>query len=237
MSRKVYLSPAYHRQNNCSISGCFEVLHNNLYLDELVRFLDACGIEWKRGPRRTPMDDEDGTALMKQAVAESNKWGADVHYVSHTNASSYGIGNGTARGCRPIYYKGSERGKKLGEIMVKYRKEVYPFPDKVILNERENLYELRVPYAVSFYEEHVFHDNPEDAQWFHEHMEDVARSAAKGLCEWFGIEYKEPPKKEEPSTTIYRVQVGAFRSKENAQAYLEKVQAAGFPNAYIKEGT
>ena len=136
-----------------------------------------------------------------------------------------------------MYYKGSERGKKLGEIMVKYRKEVYPFPDKVILNKRENLYELRVPYAVSFYEEHVFHDNPEDAQWFHEHMEDVARSAAKGLCEWFGIEYKEPAKKEEPSTTIYRVQVGAFHSKENAQAYLEKVQAAGFPNAYIKEGT
>ena len=33
--------------------------------------------------------------------------------------------------------------------------------------------------------------------------------------------------------TIYRVQVGAFRNKDYAEAYLARVQAAGFPNAYI----
>lgn len=41
---------------------------------------------------------------------------------------------------------------------------------------------------------------------------------------------------QEPTGTdkLYRVQVGAFREKANAEAYLEKVKAAGF-EAFIKE--
>ena len=57
---------------------------------------------------------------------------------------------------------------------------------------RSDLHELRVPKAVSFYEEHAFHDNLEDITWFHTHMEEIAESAAKGLCEYFGIPYVEP---------------------------------------------
>ena len=64
-----------------------------------------------------PMNNDDGDKIMKQNVAESNAWGADVHYVSHTNAA-----NGTVKGYRPIYFTGSAKGKKLAEIMVKYRK-------------------------------------------------------------------------------------------------------------------
>ena len=35
--------------------------------------------------------------------------------------------------------------------------------------------------------------------------------------------------------TIYRVQVGAFKNKTNAQNYLAKIKAAGFKDAYIVE--
>ena len=108
---KVYLSPAYHKFNPCAIAGCDETTHNNLYLDELEVFLTACGIEWKRGPRRVPNSNEDGDILMRRAVAESDAWGAEVHYVSHTNASTNlaadGVGSGKARGCRPIIFQGS----------------------------------------------------------------------------------------------------------------------------------
>jgi hypothetical protein len=159
-------------------------------MDELEVYLKASGIETKRGPRRVPNSNEDGNELMRQAVAESNAWGADIHYVSHTNASSNTVGGGTVRGCRPIIYKGSERGEKLAVLMIKYRKEVYPYD--IRLNRRTDLYELRVPYAVSFYEEHVFHDNPEDAQWFHDHMRDVAKSAAQGMCEHLGEVFVDP---------------------------------------------
>ena len=188
---KVYLSPAMHRANPCVYprpdgKQCYEALENNEYIDILEPILNRCGIATKRGYRRTPMSNEDGTAIMQQNVAESNAWGADVHYVSHTNASA----NGTAQGCHPMYYTYSKNGKKLGEIMGKYRKQIYPRTVKLVA--RSNLYELRVPKAISFYEEHVFHDNMDDATWFHTHMKEIAESAAKGLCEWFGIPYVEP---------------------------------------------
>lgn len=146
------------------------------------------------------MNNEDGDKIMKQNVAESNAWPADVHYISHTNGA-----NGTVKGYRPIYFTGSAKGKKLAEIMVKYRKQIYPY--SVVLNNRTDLYELKNTNAVAFYEEHVFHDNLEDATWFHTHMNEIAESAAKGLCEYFGIPYVAPaatPSTPAVTTTILR---------------------------------
>ena len=188
---KVYLSPAMHMANPCVYprpdgQQCYEALENNEYIDILEPILNRCGIETKRGYRRTPMNGDNGDTIMRQNVWESNAWGADVHYVSHTNASS----NGKAQGCHPMYYTYSKNGKKLGEIMVKYRKQIYPRTVKLVA--RSDLYELKKTNAVAFYEEHAFHDNMEDATWFHTHMEEIAESAAKGLCEYFGIPYVEP---------------------------------------------
>ena len=187
---KVYLSPAMHRANPCVYprpdgQQCYEALENNEYIDILEPILHRCGIATKRGYRRTPMNSDNGEAIMKQNVRESDAWGADVHYVSHTNGSADGKGN--SRGCYPMYYTFSAKGKKLGNIMVKHRKEVYPGTVKLVASSK--WYELYKPKAISFYEEHVFHDNMEDATWFHTHMKEIAESAAKGLCEWFGIPY------------------------------------------------
>lgn len=187
---KIYLSPAYHYNNTCSIAGCDETTHNNLYMDELEPFLKACGIQYKRGTRRVPRSNENGTTLMKKAVKESNDWGADIHYVSHTNASGNTVGQGKARGYRPMIYPGSVKGKKIAECIIAERKKIYNQPIK--LNERSNLYELRVPHAPSYYEEHVFHDNPDDAKWFHDNLRNIARATAKGFCNYFGIKFVDP---------------------------------------------
>lgn len=219
---KIYLSPAYHYFNTCSIAGCDETTHNNLYMDELEPFLKACGIEYKRGTRRVPKSSENGTTLMKQAVKESNEWGADIHYVSHTNASTNSVGQGKVRGYRPIIYPGSVKGKKIAEYIIAERKKIYDQP--IRLNERSNLYELRVPYAPSYYEEHVFHDNPADAQWFHDNLRNIARATAKGFCNYFGIKFVDPyegqedEKKEEKPV----VQKDEYTLKE----FIKDVQAA-----------
>ena len=154
---KVYLSAPLHWYNKCAVAGCDENTHNNEYLDELEVYLHAAGIETKRGYRRPPCDSTtDGDELMIQNVRESDAWGADVHYISHTTAF-----NGTVRGYRPMIFPGSERGKRLAELMIAERKKIYDQP--ISLTERSDLYELRVPNAASYYEEHVFHDNAADA--------------------------------------------------------------------------
>jgi len=183
---KVYLSAPQHWYNACAVAGCDENTHNNDYLDELEVYLRACGIETRRSYRRPPRDSStDGDELMIRAVQESDAWGADVHYVSHTNAY-----NGSVRGYRPMIFPGSARGRKLAELMIAQRRKIYDQP--ISLTERSDLYELRVPNAASYYEEHVFHDNAADAQCFHANMRAIAESAARGLCEYFGIPFVDP---------------------------------------------
>ena len=117
-------------------------------MDELEPFLKACGIEFKRGTRRVPKSNEDGTALMNKAIRESNAWKPDIHYVSHTNAS-----NGTVKGYRPmIYPTNNPQGEKLAKIITKYRREIYSGP--IIIKRTDEWAELRLTNAVTYYEEH-----------------------------------------------------------------------------------
>lgn len=237
---KVYLSPAYHKWNACSISGCDETTHNNLYLDELEVYLKANNIEFKRGTRRVPKSNEDGETLMINAVKQSNAYKPDIHYVSHTNAF-----NGTVRGYRPIIYPtGNAKGEKLAEIMIKYRKEIYSQP--INLKRRDDLYELYATNSVAYYEEHVFHDNKADAQWFHNNMRRIAEQTCKAFCEYFGIKFvdpyakKEEPKVEEPKVEIiYKVrkswedsenQVGAYKILQNAIAKAQETECNVYDN-------
>ena len=238
---KVFLSPAMHRQNECCYKRpdgqqCYEALENNEYIDILEPILNRCGIDTLRGYRRTPMDGEDGEAIMYANIDASNAWGADVHYVSHTNASGNTTdGSGKAKGFQVMYYPGSTNGSKLAQLMTKYRDEIYPYNS--VINKRSDLHELSDTDAPSVYMEHVYHDNTEDATWFHEHMKECAVQDAKAFCEYFGINYVEehtPDPEPETKDVLYRVQVGAFKVKANAEAYLEKLEAAGF-NGFIVE--
>ena len=61
----------------------------------------------------------------------------------------------------------------------------------------------------------------------------MGKAIAKGVLKTLGVVYKEeaPAVKEEPKkeeTKLYRVQVGAYSKKANAEAMLQKLKAAGF---------
>lgn len=48
-----------------------------------------------------------------------------------------------------------------------------------------------------------------------------------------GPQVVDPPANTNPSTTLYRVQIGAFASKDNANNYLQQVKAAGYGTAFM----
>ena len=197
---KLYLSPAYHMANECCYKRpdgkqCYETLENNEFMDLLEPMVIRCGFDVKRGPRRTPMSNENGPDYMYQAIKESNAWGAKIHYVSHTNGSTTGpTGNGKKQGFLSIYHSDSANGKKLAQLMVKYRKEIYPYGCNTW--GRTDLHELEDTNAYAVYQEHAYHDNPIDAAWFHEHMKECAIADCKALCEFCGLEYVPEPEPE-----------------------------------------
>ena len=110
-------------------------------------------------------------------------------------------------------------------------------PGKTDYGVRENpeLAELNSTNANAVYVEADFHDNPSIAKWLTENPVAVGEAIAKGVCKGAGVTYKAPSTTSSQSKTIYRVQVGAYSEKKNAEAFLERVKAAGFINAFIVE--
>lgn len=97
--------------------------------------------------------------------------------------------------------------------------------------------------------EHSFHTNTKMTLWLLEdaNLRKLAKAEAKVLADYFGMTKVEdkpvekPTEKpvekpaEAPTDKWYRVQIGAYRVKANAEAKLKEAKAAGFADAYINE--
>ena len=82
-----------------------------------------------------------------------------------------------------------------------------------------SLYEVRVPSAPTAYVECEFHDNATTAKWIVEHTVDIGEAIARGICDYFGVTYKEKEQPESAASTdkLYRVQEGAFANRPIAE--------------------
>lgn len=181
---KIYLSPACHGIDHPCAWGhnCSENTHANMFLDELIPYLSACGFEWKRNPA-----NKKGSTGVQNAVKESNEWGADLHYVVHTNGS-----DGTVHSDRPMYWTKDKTGvgKALCEVIANWRKQIYPY--SIIIKTKSNLYEMREAKAPCVYEELIFHDNRDDAVWLHQNMRLCAEFTCRAFCQYYGVRFIDP---------------------------------------------
>ena len=93
--------------------------------------------------------------------------------------------------------------------------------------------------APTAYIECEFHDTVDGAKWIVENTVLIGETIARGICDYFGVTFKEPerpnPAKPVTTDTLYRVQVGAFAVRENAEKMLARLKAAGF-EGFIREG-
>lgn len=77
--------------------------------------------------------------------------------------------------------------------------------------------------------EHSFHTNKRAVQWLmnDSNLRRIAEAEAETIAEHYGL-------KKSTAEKFYRVQIGAFRERENAEAMLESLKKAGFKEAFIK---
>lgn len=77
--------------------------------------------------------------------------------------------------------------------------------------------------------EHSFHTNGRATAWLLKdaNLEKMAKAEADALAAYFGVE-KKPG-------VVYRVQVGAFTMKKNAESMLEDLKEAGFDGFIVEE--
>lgn len=215
---KIYLSPAAHGHDNpCSFdSACGENIHCNLYMDELEPYLLACGFEVRRNPK-----DRTGDRL-KEAIAESNAWGADLHYVAHTNAG------GGSYSLLMVYDQGTAYG--YAEKLAARRREVYS--GSVKIQVQPQWAELQQTVAPAIYDEMLFHDNVQDITWFHGHLREMAEATAKAICDMFGMAFVDPYAAD---AGVYRVYADVA-GREPAEALAQRLRGEGYA-AGIEGGT
>lgn len=218
MSKRVYISPSDQTENRYAWGNTNEHVQCQKIAEAEAAALRRSGVEVKLAAFGT---------TMAQRCAESDAWRADIHNCVHTNAAN-GKVMGTRLFCYAIPGKGYDACKAVFA-------ELAPLSPGTSENIQVNpIYEVRVPDAPSVYCECEFHDTIQGARWIVEHTTDIGEAIAKGLCKYLGVKFvpakQEAPKPAEPaqSDTLYRVQVGAFAVRANAEKMLDRLKKAGF---------
>lgn len=164
-----------------------------------------------------------GTGDMYNRVSQSNSENPDLHIAIHTNAY-----NGKVMGTRVFYYDMKES--------YSFARAVYDSLAPVTIGDSNNitqnqeLYELHATKAPAVYCECEFHDSLTGAKFIIDNKREIAEAIGRGILKAFGISEK----KDDESGKLYKVQVGAFKNKENANSFLKDVKKT-YTDAYIVE--
>lgn len=211
---KVFLSPSNQYDNRYAYGNTTEG-------EQCGKIAEACKIALERsGVQVKLMHDES----MQEKVAASNAFDADLHVPIHTNAF-----NGTVSGTRMFCFNNGGNGMRACKAIFNRLSPITPGTSENIRVDA-SLYEVRVPSAPTAYIEVDFHDVPAVAKWIVGNTELIGETIAHGICDYLGVAFKEASK------TIYRVQVGAYAVKANADKMLAKLKSDGY-NGFIVEGT
>lgn len=218
MAKRIYLSPSDQNANHYAYGGTNEMVQCRRIADACEAALKRCGFEVINNQR----------ADMEGRVEESNAWGADLHIPIHTNGF-----NGVVAGTRIMSYDLSGEGYKASKAVFDVLSPLTPGTSENV-SAHPGLYEIRNAAAPTVYVEAEFHDVPKIAKWIIENVVLIGEAIANGICNYFGYKYIEPADEPKTGDTLYRVQVGAYRSYENAEAQQARLKADGY-DAFIVE--
>lgn len=170
------------------------------------------------------MKDENDT--VQQEVNEANASGASIAVSFHANA-------GGGDGSETYYYTTNSNGKKLAELCEKHTKLIGQ--NSRGIKSGNHLYFVRATTMTAVLCEAFFVDNDTDNNIGDTVAEQKAFGVAyaKAILEYLGIAYKAPSASQSTSQPaasgkLYRVQVGAFAVKANADKLQKDLKAKGY---------
>lgn len=210
--KKLYISPST-QEHNKGVNGYgTEEQRMNQIADfmeqELRKYSNV--LEWRRNQP---------TMTLKEVVADSNAYKPDLHLAIHSNA-----GGGT--GCE-VYCMMGGNAEKAARIIYDILSNLTPMKDRNVKNG-SHLYECNSTIAPAVLVEIAFHDNPNDATWVIKNERAIAQALVKGVLTYFNIPVKSNSEKPLAANEFYRVQVGAFKERENAESLANELRKQGY---------
>lgn len=223
MAKKVFLGVGHGGADSGAAANGLKEKNMNLTIalacrDELERH----GVEVLVS--RVADDDE----TLTEKIGESNAFAPDLTLDIHNNA---GGGDGAE-----VFYSVDGSGKELAENILEAFKAIGQnsrgIKTKPNSKGLDGFIFIRNTHAPAVLVECAFIDNKTDVQIIDTEAEQqtFGVALAKGILKTLGIAWVAPsaPEKPQEPGILYRVQVGAFSKKANAERKLAAVQAAGF---------
>ena len=194
---------------------------NGLYEKTInLNTLLACKSELERhGVKVVCSRIKDENDPVTDEVKEANASGADVAVSFHINA-------GGGDGFEAFYYKTSNKGKKLASLCEKHVKSLGQNSRGIKIGDHLHFVKKTTMTAVLV--ESFFIDSKD--RYIGDALSEQTSfgvAYAKAILEFLGITYK--PK----STKTYKVQVGAYINKSNAEVMKQKLKTAGFDGIIV----
>lgn len=165
----------------------------------------------------------------REEVKEANASGCDIAVSFHNNA-------GGGDGFEAYYWKSCEDGKRLAALCEKHAKALGQ--NSRGLKSGNHLGFVNSTSMPAVLLETFFLDNDKDNDIADTTAEQRAFGVAyaKAILEYFGIAYKEESASSSNSSAVlYKVQVGAFSVKSNAENLLKELKSKGY-NGFIVKG-
>lgn len=181
--------------------------------------------------------DKDENDTLKEEIKECNAYNPDLAVDIHNNAGGgdgaeafYTINGGVGKTlannilCELVNIGQNSRGAKTKKST--WGKDYYGF--------------IRQTKAPAVIVECAFIDNATDIKFINtvEKQNACGVAIAKGILKTLGITYKENKPEAEPESKpetqpLYKIQLGAYKVKANAENKLAEVKKAGFTDAFI----
>lgn len=174
----------------------------------------------------------DQTMSLKQRTDKANAWGADFYISVHNNAGG-GTGMETYR--LPGAYASTVKKQSIIHNEVMAYLKGFSVKDRGM--KTANFHVLRETKMSAVLIECLFVDHPKDAALLKQTavLNGIGDAIARGIAKAYGLKSKLQPKPQEvaPEGKLYKVQVGAYKNKGNAEAMLVKLKKSGF-DGFIK---
>lgn len=172
----------------------------------------------------------DKTVELNKRGQLANNFNADVFVSIHTNAFS----DGSAKGVETYSFPGSSNGTKLAQYIHDeiIKAKLYTKNRGTKTANFAVLRQTKMPAALV---ETAFITNKEDVQLLKNKQDEFAIAITKGILKYLGIKYISKINPEKNDNALYKVQVGAFRSKKNAEKLSKELKKKGYDNFIKKE--
>lgn len=214
MSKKIYISPSNQVGNVYATGDTNEKEQCHKIASACVNALEENGFQ----VMCTYNDD------MYKRVEESNAFGADIHIAIHTNATAK---HNVTGGSQVLLYSVNGEREKAGGAVLSRLAPLTPGKSAERLVEKPDFYEVRATKGLALYCECEFHDTELGSDFIINNTDKIGEAIAFGICDYYGIVPKNKNSAPE-NGTLYKIQVGAFSVRENAENYLVKLKNAGF---------